>query len=62
MRVLERRPGGLAVVLEQEDVAQAMVAFQVDDAIAKGPEQIFDALFRQRTERILCSGVSIITS
>src|SRR3977135_1155808 len=27
-----------------------MIALEIEDAIAKGPEQVFDALFRQITE------------
>ena len=40
--VLERGAGGLAVVLEDEDVAEAGVFGQVEDAIAEGEEDVGD--------------------
>src|ERR1700737_1167738 len=41
------------MILEQENIAEAAVASEIEHAIAKGPEQIFDALFGQVGERYL---------
>jgi hypothetical protein len=47
MGVLERGSRCLAVILEQQNVAQPGVALEIQNAIAKGPKQVFVALFRQ---------------
>src|SRR5579884_1423827 len=47
VRVLEGGAGAFAMVLEEQNVSQAMIALEVENAVAKGPKQVFDALFRQ---------------
>jgi hypothetical protein len=39
------------MILEQENIAQARVSFEIQDAIPKSPEKIFDPLFRKVGER-----------
>src|SRR6266849_2515049 len=53
MGVLERRPGSLAVVLENQDVTEALVIFQVEDAVAIGPQHLFDGSLGHRGQRAL---------
>ena len=48
VRVLERSARGFAVILEEQDVFEAPVFFQIENAVAEGPEHIFNALRRQR--------------
>src|SRR5260370_3966298 len=51
MRVLDAGAGRFAVVLEHHDVPEPRVPFQIEYEVAQGPEQVFDALFRQIGER-----------
>src|SRR5580692_1104471 len=51
MGVFERSASRFAMVLEQQNVAQAGIAFQVEDAIAESPKEIFDPLFGKIGER-----------
>src|SRR5713101_7633892 len=53
MGVLERRPGSLAVVLENQDVTEALVILQVEDAVAIGPQHLFDGSLGHRGQRAL---------
>src|SRR5581483_10512796 len=48
--MLERSPRGLSMVLENQDVLEAAVFLQIQDTVAKGPQNIFDSLGRQRRE------------
>src|SRR5438270_10054143 len=50
MRVLNGSAGGLAVVLENQNVFQAAIFLQVKNAVAKSPEHIFDLFRRKRRE------------
>src|SRR5215469_10372380 len=43
MRMLQRSSRGFTVVFEDENVFEATILLEIDDAIAKGPENIFDA-------------------
>src|SRR5580704_1370509 len=52
MSVLERGAGRLAVILEQQDVAEAAIVLQVEHAIAVGPENLFDRFLAQVRERL----------
>src|SRR2546422_835295 len=56
VRVLQRGPGGLAVVLEDQDVAQPAVFPQVQDAVAVCPEDVLKLLLRQARQRRLVIG------
>jgi len=42
--VFKRGTGGFAMVLENQDVLEAAVFFEIEDAVAEGPEYVFDAL------------------
>ena len=42
--MLERGAGGFSVILEEQDVFEAAIFFQVENAVAEGPEHVFDAL------------------
>jgi hypothetical protein len=53
MGVLERGSPRPAVILEQQNVAQPGVALEIQNAIAKGPKQVFVAFFRQLRPRYL---------
>ena len=44
MRMFERGSGGFAVVLEKQDIAEAPVVLQIEDAVAIGPENFLDWL------------------
>src|ERR1700730_712950 len=46
--MLQRRPRGLAMVLENQDVLEPSVLLQIEDAVAKGPQNVFDSLRRKR--------------
>ena len=48
MGVLERSAGSFSVVLENQDVLEAAVFLQIEDAVAKGPEHVFDAFGGER--------------
>src|SRR5215467_14350451 len=50
MRVLKRSPGGFAVILKNENVLEAAVFLQIEDAVAEGPEHVFNALGGQAGE------------
>ena len=56
MRMLERRAGRFAVILENQNVAKSPVVFQVEHAVAEGPQHIFDLLFGHRRERAAMVG------
>src|SRR5580698_1390968 len=47
MRVLERRAGSFAVVLENKNVFEAAVLLEIQNAVAEGPKHVFNALGRQ---------------
>ena len=47
VRVLQRSTGGLPVILKDKDVFETLVLTKIDDTVAKSPEHVFDALFRQ---------------
>ena len=53
MRVLERRAGGRAVILEDDDVPQPDVALQIEHALAPRPEHLLDRRLRHRRQRLL---------
>ena len=46
VRVLQRRAGRLAVVFEKQDVAEATVVFQIEHAVAIGPQRFLERLLR----------------
>src|SRR5437588_5224240 len=46
MWMLHRGPRRLAVILEDQDVLEAAIPLEVGDAIAEGPEHVFNALIR----------------
>ena len=50
MRMLERRPCGLAVIFENQNVLKAPVLFQIENAITESPENVFDTLGWQRRQ------------
>src|SRR6266571_2726797 len=56
VRVLQRGPGGRAVVLEDQDVAEPGVFPQVQDAVAVRPEDVLKLLLRQARQRRLVIG------
>jgi hypothetical protein len=47
MRVVQGRAGGPALVLEDQDIAETAVAFEVENAVPVGPEDLFDLAFGQ---------------
>src|SRR5208337_1580413 len=47
MPVLKRGASQRPVVLEDEDVLEAPVLFQIDNAVAKRPQNVFDSLLRK---------------
>src|SRR3984893_13298345 len=51
MRMFERSPRRLAVVLKEQDVAKSAVVLQVEHAVAVGPQHFLNCLLRQRRER-----------
>src|SRR5260370_38030657 len=51
MGMLEGSAGGFAVIFENEDVAEALVVFQVEHAVAVGPQNVFRSAGRERGER-----------
>ena len=59
MRVLERGARGCAVVLEEQDVAEAQVLAEVEDARPEGPE---DARSSSASERSFSAPVVIAAS
>src|SRR5579864_14140 len=57
MSMLERSSGGIAMVLENQNVLEPAVFLQVKDAVAEGPQYVFDSLGRQlRKCRIVIIG------
>ena len=48
MGMLQRSAGGLAVIFENQDVAEALVVFQVEHAVAVRPQNVFDSAFSAR--------------
>src|SRR6266436_687249 len=48
--MLEGSAGGFAVIFEDEHVAEALVVFQVEHAVAVGPQNILDGARRERGE------------
>ena len=56
MRMLERCAGGLPVILEKQNVAEAAVVFQIEHAIAIGPQRFLDCLLRHGRKRELMVG------
>src|ERR1019366_10756221 len=42
MRMLQRSAGGIAMVLEKDDVAEAVVLLEIVDALLEGPEDFFN--------------------
>src|SRR5205823_10835852 len=51
--MFKRRAGRLAMVLEDENVFETAILLEIDDAIAEGPEHIFDALCRHGGEGLV---------
>src|SRR5260370_10113393 len=49
--MVDGRPGGFPVILEDENVAEALVILQVQHAVAIAPEHILDGTFGQARER-----------
>src|SRR5689334_18772123 len=49
--MLEGSAGGFAMILEDENIAEALVVFQVEHAVAIRPQNIFDGARRKRGER-----------
>ena len=58
VRVLERRAGRRAVVLEDQDVAEAPILLQIEDALAEGPQHPLDLGLRHRRQRLRVVGRS----
>ena len=52
VRVLERRARGRTVILENHDVPQPDVPFQIKHPLAPGPEHLLDLRLRKRRERL----------
>src|ERR1700746_2358706 len=52
MGVFERSPGRLAMIFEEQNVAKAAVVFQVEHAVAVGPENFFHRFLAQVRERL----------
>ena len=53
MRVFQGRPGRRAVVLEQHDVLEPLVLLQVENAVAKRPQHIFNPFFGQGSQGLV---------
>jgi len=47
MGMLQGRSGGFAVILEYQNVFETTVFFEVENAVAEGPEHIFNSLGRK---------------
>jgi len=61
--VLERGAGCFSVVLEEQNVLEAPVFLEIENAIAEGPENVFDFFSRANEASVaLWSGVSMMTS
>src|SRR6266536_5676206 len=48
MRVLQSSASGFPVVLEDQDVFEAAVLLQIENAVAEGPQYVFNLLRRKR--------------
>src|SRR5579863_8741535 len=48
MRMFQRSPSGLSMILENQDVLESPVLLQVEDTITEGPQNIFNTFRRQR--------------
>src|SRR6185437_15769274 len=46
MRMIERSPRGLAMVLEDHDVLKTTVLFEIENPVTKCPEQVFHPFYR----------------
>ena len=53
VRMFQRCAGGLAVILEEDDVAEAVVLLEIVDALLEGPQDLFDLLFRHPAEGLV---------
>src|ERR1700745_1145643 len=51
MRMLEGSAGSFPVIFEDEDVAEALVVFQVEHAVAVSPQHVFRGAGRESGER-----------
>src|SRR5262249_30185073 len=51
--MFERSAGGLAIILEQDDAAEALVLLQIIDALLEGPEHFSDLARGHLGERLL---------
>src|SRR5438270_14005206 len=51
MRMLDRRSRCFAVIFENQNVAKALVVFQVQHAVAITPEYIFHSTYGKRRKR-----------
>src|SRR5437764_2266553 len=47
MRVLQRCPCRLTVVLKDENVLESTVFLQIENSVTESPENVFDLLWRQ---------------
>src|SRR3954453_24230688 len=53
MRMRQGRPRRLAVVFENQDVLEELVFLQIENAVAKCPEHVFDLFWRQSGQRCI---------
>src|SRR5215475_5757830 len=51
MRMVYGCTGGFAVILKNQDTAEALVVFQIEHAVAVSPKNIFESAFGNRRER-----------
>jgi len=54
MRVARAMPGRLAMILENQDVPEALIVFQVEHAVPECPQDVLDLLFPPSSRE--CSG------
>ena len=54
VRMLEGRAGGLAMILENQNVSEAPVLSQIENAVAERPQDVFDALGRKASPAWRC--------
>src|SRR5271154_116665 len=50
MRMLQRSAGGFSVILEEQNILEAAVFFEIENTIAEGPEHVFNSFRRKRRE------------
>ena len=50
MRVFKRSARRFAMIFENQNVFEAAVFLQIENAVAEGPQHIFNALRRQRSQ------------